>query len=215
MFDALNKGVYGGVLSCGALKQFGDFGIGTFEGLDGEMVLCDGVVYQLDVDGRAHVAEDSLETPFATVTFFKRDKMLRLPPGITYRKLQKLLDAFIGSKNFFYAVKITGTFKKMRTRSVPKQKHPYPPLNSALATQKTRDFESVRGTLVGFRCPAYARGINVVGYNCNFITEDKKAGGHVLDFVTGDVVVEVDTKVNFFMLLPDSSVFGKCDLNTK
>ena len=36
--NALLAGVYDGILTVGELKGYGDFGIGTFEGLDGEMV---------------------------------------------------------------------------------------------------------------------------------------------------------------------------------
>ena len=39
----------------GELKQHGDTGIGTFEGLNGEMIVLDGTVYQAVADGSALV----------------------------------------------------------------------------------------------------------------------------------------------------------------
>lgn len=39
--NALLEGVFDGNMSYGQLKQHGDFGIGTFNGLDGEMIAFD------------------------------------------------------------------------------------------------------------------------------------------------------------------------------
>ena len=55
------------------LKKHGDFGIGTFDALDGEMIVLDGVVYQAKADGHIYQAADNLTTPFATVTYFDSD----------------------------------------------------------------------------------------------------------------------------------------------
>ena len=46
---ALLEGCYDGVETCGALKERGDLGIGTFDRLDGEMILLDGAVYPQEV----------------------------------------------------------------------------------------------------------------------------------------------------------------------
>lgn len=42
--NALLEGIYDGDTSYGELKQHGDFGIGTFSGLDGGMIELDGTV---------------------------------------------------------------------------------------------------------------------------------------------------------------------------
>jgi acetolactate decarboxylase len=210
--DALLDGVYDGTVSCGELKQLGNFGIGTFDALEGEMVVLDGEVYQVKTDGVAYRVDDSEKTPFATVTFFNPDKKIKLPPGLTYKQFEKMVDCIIGSDNLFYAVKITGTFKNMKTRSVPKQKRPYPQLKDVVKHQEIFNLGSVSGTVVGFRSPSYVKGLNVTGYHLHFLTDDLKAGGHILDFTTGNITLEIDTKNNFFMTLPDTKAFRYSNL---
>ena len=68
--DAILGGLYDGVVTYGELKQYGDFGIGTFEGLDGEMVALDGNFYQIKSDGVAYPVDDDMTTPFACAIFF-------------------------------------------------------------------------------------------------------------------------------------------------
>jgi len=210
--DALLDGVYDGTVTCGELKQLGDFGIGTFDALEGEMIVLDNQVYQIKTDGIAYKVNDSVKTPFASVTFFSSDKKIKLPPGLTYKQLEKMVDRIIGSDNLFYAIKITGTFKHMKTRSVPKQKKPYPQLKDVVKEQKIFNFSDISGTVVGFRSPSYVKGLNVTGYHLHFLTEDNKAGGHILDFKTGNITLEIDTKSNFFMTLPDLKAFRKSNL---
>ncbi len=53
--DSLLCGVYDGSLSVGEIKQYGNLGIGTLNGLDGEMIMLDGVVHQLRVDGKSYL----------------------------------------------------------------------------------------------------------------------------------------------------------------
>lgn len=85
--DALMNGVYDGVTTIGELKNYGDFGIGTFEALDGEMAVVDGKVYQIKADGVAYPAADSVETPFAAVTFFDTDLEETLPGSLNYQQV--------------------------------------------------------------------------------------------------------------------------------
>ena len=210
--DALRDGVYDGTVTCGELKQAGDFGIGIFDALEGEMVVLDGQVYQVKSDGVAYNVADSEKTPFASVTFFHADRKIKLPPGLTYLQFEKMTDRIIGSENLFYAIKMTGTFMDMKTRSVPKQRKPYQQLKDVVKHQKIFNFKDIAGTVVGFRSPSYAKGVNVTGYHLHFLTSDKKAGGHILDFKTGVVTLEIDTKNNFFMTLPDIQAFRDSNL---
>ena len=54
---ALLDGVYDGDVTIAELLRHGDFGLGTFNHLDGEMLVLDGVCYQLRGDGSAAVAD--------------------------------------------------------------------------------------------------------------------------------------------------------------
>ena len=212
--DAVLNGVYDGVINYKQLKEYGDFGIGTFEGLDGEMVAFDGKYYQVKADGVAYPVLNSMETPFACVTFFDADYEETLPEGINYEGLQKFMDASLPTLNKFYAIKIEGIFSYMKTRSVPGQKKPYPPLVEVTKNQPIFEFDNVYGTIVGFRCPAYAAGINVTGYHLHFLTGNRYAGGHVLEFTVKQAVASTDSTSNFLLILPDEeNDFYKIDLS--
>jgi acetolactate decarboxylase len=211
--DALMNGVYDGVMTTGELKKYGDFGIGTFEALDGEMLVLDGVVYQVKADGVAYVVDNSGETPFAAVTWFDSDYSGELAAGMNYAELQTYLDSILPTENIFYAFRISGTFSYMKTRSVPAQQKPYPPLVEVTQHQPVFEFGSVEGTIVGFRCPSFVDGVNVPGYHLHFLTADKQAGGHILDFTITQAEVSIDYTSEFKMILPgEDSDFYKLNL---
>lgn len=210
--DALLAGLYDGVADIGALKHYGDLGIGTFAGLDGEMVVLDGQVYRVGADGRAAVVADAETTPFAAVVFFKPDRDIAVPPGSDFTAFQALADAALPSANLFYAFRAEGRFKSMRTRSVPRQRKPYRPLADVVKDQSVFEFKDVDGVLVGFKSPSFAKGINVPGYHLHFLTADRKAGGHVLDFTVERLEVKVDALNRFLLMLPTDAGFAAADL---
>ena len=209
--DALLAGLYDGQMTLGDLKQYGNFGLGTFHALDGEMLALDGHIYQIGADGVAREPALNLTTPFAAVTFFETDTKLDLETGTNFHAFEKAVDAGIPTANIFYAIKVEGLFKTVKTRSVPKQKKPYPLLKEIAKTQPIFHFENVEGTLVGFRCPQFVKGINVPGFHLHFITRDRKAGGHVLDFTVQKAVLRVDHTSAFLMILPKDKSFYKTD----
>jgi acetolactate decarboxylase len=212
--NALMAGVYDGVINSGQLKGYGDFGIGTFEGLDGEMVELDGQLYQIKSDGVAYAVADSLALPFAAVTFFDNDREEAIAPGTNLTQLQQALDQALPSANIFCAIKISGNFSYVKTRSVPKQTKPYPILTEVTKNQSVFEFNNVEGTIVGFRCPQYVNGVNVPGYHLHFLTADCKAGGHVLELNTDNVTATLDYTPQFFMILPEmASDFYKINLS--
>ncbi len=211
--NALLAGVYDGTLTSKELKGYGDFGVGTFEAVDGEMVVLDGKVYQVRSDGTAYAASDSTIVPFAAVTYFDNDRQQKIDPGLDMNGLQAALDKVI-PVNTFCAVKIEGIFSYMKTRSVPKQSKPYPPLAEVTKNQAVFEFRDVKGTIVGFRCPPFVNGVNVPGYHLHFLTADRKAGGHILDLKTADATSTLDFTPEFLMMLPDGkSDFYKVDFS--
>ncbi len=212
--NALMAGVYDSAISCGQLKGYGNFGIGTFEALDGEMVMLNGQIYQVKSDGVAYPAPDSLGVPFAAVTFFDSDFEEPIASGTTYSVFQTLIGQISPSKNIFVAIEIEGNFSYVETRSVPRQEKPYPPLAEVTQKQSVFQFNNVSGTIVGFWCPQYVSGVNVPGYHLHFLTADRKAGGHVLDFTVNQAVISVDYTPEFLMILPGmQSDFYKIDLS--
>lgn len=176
------------------------------------MVALEGAFYQIKVDGRAYPVSESMKSPFSVVTFFDIDTIRALNKELDFGQLQEYLDTLLTNKNLFYAVKIRGIFKYVKTRSVPMQEKPYPKLLEAVKKQRIFEFHNVEGTIGGFRCPDYVKGVNVPGYHLHFLTEDKKAGGHLLDCVIKDVIVETDESNEFYLSLPRDEEFSKADL---
>ncbi len=210
--DALMTGIYDGETALAALLKKGDFGFGTFNALDGEMVLLDGQVYRITATGRVERPPLSTKVPFAAVTFFEADRKVPLAAGLTLPQFIIETDRFLPTPNIFYAIKISGTFESVRTRSVPRQEKPYRPLVDVVKSQPEFNLKNVRGTMVGFRCPSYVKGVNVPGYHLHFITADRKAGGHVLDFKAQKAIAEIDDTNELFLMLPSDSSFYKADL---
>jgi len=201
--NALLDGEYAGAMTFGELKKHGTFGLGTVDALDGEMIGLEGKFYQIKADGVAYPVPDSMTTPFAVVTVFEADKTLSSPDSMDYEGLKDCLDEAIPDKSIFYAIKIKGTFQYIKTRSVPKQEEPYPPLVEAVKNQTTFEFHDIEGTIVGFRCPDSVKGgVNVPGYHLHFITADRKAGGHLLACQLQNVIIGIDYTSEFYMVLP-------------
>ncbi len=211
--QALMNGVYDGDYSFGELSRHGNFGLGTFNALDGEMVAVDGRFYQVKTDGKAYPVDPAQKTPFAEVTFFKAAKVLDLSEPLDLPQLEKRLLSQIPSRNFPYALKITGKFSYVKTRSVPLQTRPYPPLVEAAKRQAVFEFQDVDGVIVGFYHPSYLAGINVAGYHCHFLTADRRAGGHLLDCRIKQVRVELQQLEDFRLRLPESAAFSRTDLS--
>lgn len=209
---ALQQGLFQPAMTIADLKKHGDFGLGTYEGLNGEMVVDDGTVFQVPFSGRARQARPGQETPFAVVTFFETDQRFRVTRPVDLAGLGSAIDRRLPSLNDFYAIKITGRFTSMQTRSVQKQTKPYPPLSEAVAGQRTFDFEGVKGTLVGIRSPQYVGTLNVPGYHWHFIAANGKKGGHVLALSASGLTVRTDRTRSWHIELADTEAFGKAGL---
>jgi len=212
--DALMLGVYDGVQPVSELKKHGGFGIGTFDGLDGEMIVLDGKVYQAKADGRVYLVMDNATTPFATVTIFDRDFSLTTGQPMNFSVFSKDMSARLPSQNMIYAVRAHGTFPWMKVRAIPAQQKPYPTLTEAAKNQAVYTYTNTTGTLVGVYMPLFFDGLNVPGYHLHFLSDDHQTGGHILDFVVpANTTVEYDITPKFEMLLPTSGAFTGVNLS--
>lgn len=210
--NALMAGCYTGTMSIHDLKKHGDFGIGTLDALDGEMIALGGLFYQIKPDGEVRLLDGKAMSPFATVTFFHA-KQEWLPEGVmNYQELTRFLDGKLVSRNLLYSFKIEGRFSTIKVRSAARQNHPYRVLTEAIKEQKVFELKDQEGTLVGFRVPAYMEGVNVPGYHFHFLSKDKKRGGHVLDFSVEGTRIEMDESRRFSMTLPESEEFLRSEL---
>lgn len=212
--DALLQGVFDGIQPVADLKGHGDFGIGTFDALDGEMIVLDGVVYQVTADGRIHQVPDNITTPFATVTYFDSDYAIATVEPMNFTVFTAAMTNRLPSRNMVYAVRMHGTFPFMKVRSIPAQQKPYPTLSQAATNQSVYTFTNATGSIVGFYTPVFFQGLNVAGYHLHFLSDDHQAGGHILDFIVPeDTAVEYDITPEFTMVLPTSGAFTGIDLS--
>lgn len=207
LLSALMAGVYEGELSVAQLRSKGDLGLGTLNRLDGELVVVDGEVFDIPVNGRARRVGDNELTPFAAVTRFEADQTLELSDSLTLTELKEKLDQARGSNNLPYAVRIDGQFASIRTRSVPAQAPPYRPLTEVLKTQQEFEFSNVSGTILGFWMPEYADPANASGYHLHFITADRTAGGHLLEATIRSASAALDQTSEWLMDMPASGPF--------
>lgn len=211
-FRALNEGVFEGSYSYGELFKKGDFGLGTFNETNGEMVALDGDFYQDSPNGSLQRVHPSQTTPFAAVTFFKNKFSKNIKNLKSFELLGKAILPFIKNKNTPYALKITGNFPHLHLRSLKRQTRPYPKLSDAVKEQYEYEAYNIEGTLVGFWFPSYLDGINVGGFHFHFISSDKKMGGHVLDVSIKTGTCYFQPCENLSIYLPDSASFSKADL---
>jgi len=195
------------------LRKQGDFGLGTFNRLDGEMVGLDGTFYQVISDGTVHVVPDSMKTPFAAVTFFESDKSLSINKPLNCDQLKEYLVSIFPTQNTPFAIKVNGDFPYIKTRSVPKQEKPYPPLTEVVKDEAIFEFNNVSGTIVGFWLPEYFKDINTTGFHFNFIAEDKKSGGHLLECNLKNVQLDIDYIRDIEISLPNTKAFNNTNLN--
>lgn len=213
--SALMAGVYDGALTIGELRNQGDLGLGTLNHLDGELIVLDGNAVVVGADGRTRAVADSELTPFAAVTRFSADTTFEATSTLTGDDLKARIDQSRESDNLPYAVRISGSFASVSTRSVPAQERPYRPLPEVLQSQVEFSFEDVEGTIVGFWLPAYMDGANAGGYHLHFLTADGTGGGHLLGFVADGVTVELDETQRWLTELPTEGDFLSTELSTE
>lgn len=211
--DALLQGLYEGGVTMQNLTTRGDFGIGTFDRLDGEMIVLGGTVYQARADGTVSQAAPANTTPFAAVTFFKTDRSYQLARFNNITSLTSAIDSFLPGKNHFSMIRIDGTFPAVKVRSVPAQPMPYPKLEDAVKEQKVYTLSNVSGTVVGVWSPAFVQGLTVTGYHLHFISADRKTGGHLLDISTDQASLSLDEISELTMELPTTGDFLNADFS--
>jgi len=208
---ALVQGIYERVVSSRLLLNYGDFGLGTFENLDGEMVVLDGAIYQVRSDGKLLNITDDVGTPFAVVTHFTADQDQTIESASSFEEITKVCDQYRDSDNLFYAFRIDGHFAHIHTRAM-KATPDGLPLAKAAAIQPEFEFTEVEGTLVGIWAPQFSSALNIAGYHFHFLSEDRTKGGHLLECSGKNLRVRVDRLNDFHLSLPESEEFLRADL---
>jgi acetolactate decarboxylase len=199
--NALVEGIYEQKIPFTEIKKHGDFGLGTFDNLDGEMVMLDGKIYQITGDGHTRQIDESALTPFACVTFYKPFSEDEVAQAMDYVGFQNWITDLLPSPNIFYAIRIEGTFAHVKVRSVPKQEN-YRPLVEVAKDQPIFNFHNVTGTLAGFFTPSFMASLNVPGLHLHFLSSDLTQGGHLLECSPQKMRVGVQLINQFELSLP-------------
>ena len=216
LMQSFMHGEYDGVISVGDLKSQGDTGLGTFEGVNGEMIILDGVVYQAAADGSINVMDDDEKIPFATIVDFDSDeKMSNISAG-DFDDLTSKLDNEIQKYgvNNIYVMKIKGNFSNITVRSVEKQEKPYKEFTEVAKTsQRVFNHTNQTGTIVAVYFPEYMDELNMHGWHLHFLSDNRSVGGHVLNLTMTNGSAEIDTIHEFDMILPQTDSFIDMDFS--
>lgn len=214
LLQALCQGDYEGHISISELRRHGDTGLGTFEGLDGEMIMLDGIVYRASAYGTISVVKDD-STPFACVSFMDESHTFEVSAS-SFREFSEKMEEALGGMglNSPYFVKIHSRFPSILLRSVPRQSG-RTPLSQVIAEQQIKWYlEDIEGTVVGLFCPSFMSSLNNHGWHLHFITDNKKIGGHVLDFSMAVSTCQICRMDSLSILLPGTSDFQSMDLDS-
>jgi len=208
---ALVEGVYEGAAPIASLRDYGDLGLGTFEELDGEMVILDRKFYQVRCDSSVREVADDVLTPFAVITRLVPDATVIVDDCPDLMDLTSYCDTLRRSENELYVLRVTGCFDHVRTRAVCRTEAGVRLVHAA-AVQPEFDFHKVSGTMVGFWTPEYARSLNVPGYHLHFLSDDRSSGGHLLECSGSKLQVEIQRKSHYQIRLPETESFLEADL---
>ena len=210
--SALLEGVYDGATPCAELLRHGDFGIGTLDGLNGELIIHQGRAVLAASDGQVYPVAATNTIPFAVITFFRPQTCRTLENVASAADLQARLGAGLAS-NYFYAICVTGRFECVKVRSVPRQHKPYPRLADVVRRQSIFEYRAESGVLMGFWTPVYANGIGVAGFHLHFLSADGSKGGHLLNCRFARAEAQSARVANFTLHLPAAAGFSAATLD--
>jgi acetolactate decarboxylase len=200
--QALLAGAFDGDVTLGELLENGDLGLGTFDGLDGELIVLDGEAWKAELDGTLVQPRVSCTSPYAVVVRFTPGEPVALSGPFQDPDLELRLRSRVKAAERPTAIRVDGRFKAVRVRSVPKQTRPYPSLAAAIAQQQVTDLMDVSGTMVGFRFPDAVDGVEIVGAHLHFVTDDRTRGGHVLSYTLLEGTAHLDEATWLHVELP-------------
>ena len=214
--QALALGYTRTVISAEELLKEGDTGLGTFEDLNGEMIVMDGQCYRADQDGHVSVVSPETGVPFAAVARLYGEQQFPMENMADISAVKEELTRKIEERfglNSMHVVKIDGEFAKVDARSEAPYRSHHVSLKEILdKNQKAFIFENIRGSLVGVYFPDYMDGINMPGWHLHFLSQDRTLGGHVFDVSIKDAKAMVDKVTNMMINLPKEAAFDTYSL---
>ncbi len=211
---SLLSGVYEGDMSFEELIDYGDFGLGTFDRVNGEMILIDGNFYRIDANGKAKAVDSKMKTPLAIVTNFKEPIKSQLRNFKNLESLKGYIESTFESQNIIYAIRIEGEFSKLNLRSEHPQPEGHKPLDQTISqVQTTSTLTNTHGTMVGFWFPKYMKTINLPGFHFHFLDKEHKRGGHLFNMEMIKATLKIIPIFDFGMHLIHTPLFENINLN--
>ncbi|HEX3909293.1 MAG TPA: acetolactate decarboxylase [Solirubrobacteraceae bacterium] len=202
--QALLAGDYDGDVTLAEILEHGDLGLGTLNGLDGELIVLDGEVWKARLDCTLERPEPSARTPYAVVVPFSPERPLSLRGPFGESELEAHLGEHVTKAERPTAVRIDGRFAEVHVRSVPRQARPYRPLAEVIEQQQVSALGEVSGTMMGFCFPDALDGIEMVGAHLHFIDETRTRGGHVLSYTLLEATAWLDGATRLHVELPEA-----------
>ena len=197
---ALLEGCFDGTITMGEVMRHGDFGLGTFDALDGEMVACDGRFFQALSDGTVRPVDPSQTTPFATVLYFQPTHRLELAGLHDFASLTAAVRDGLPRPGQIHALRVRGEFSSVEVRVVHKESKPYPGLGDLQQSFYQR--APVRGTVVGFNFPPEAQSLEGPEFHLHFLSDDHAFAGHLTALAGVDLTVEMSVASQLRVALP-------------
>ncbi|TRX48210.1 acetolactate decarboxylase [Fulvivirga sp. M361] len=200
----VNK-IFEGELTAKELKERGDIALGSYNLLDGELIMLDGVLFKATEDGKVTRVKDDDKIVYANAAFFDVEQSFEIKEVDNYKSLREKINEQLPSKNIFYAFKIHGDFKKMKCGGLNKQDKPFEDgLDVLIPNRPVFERENFSGTMVGFFCPEFIGNINVAAYHLHFVSDDETFAGHVMEFEAENLKVEMDYIYEYQFAVPRS-----------
>ncbi|CAI2549812.1 Alpha-acetolactate decarboxylase [Apilactobacillus kunkeei] len=174
-------GLFDGTLSIKDLLSHGDTGIGSGDGLDGELIIIDGKPYKIDGDGNVEIVSDDFTVPFGNAHFANFENF-NVKNDLSIGELNDAIFKKLNLQNKQFSIKLHGTFQSVKVRSVYKQNKPYLNLVKTAESEHIFEGQDVTGTIIGYYNPSPFSQIAVSGFHMHFISDDLSIGGHLSDF---------------------------------
>jgi len=219
MIDAMRRGIYEGTHTVKELKGHGDFGLGTFNHLNGELITLDGIIYRIPPSGKVEVASEDLKSPFTSLAFFKADLVKTINFTGNFEDLQEKILPMLSTQNLPYAIKIEAKWSAITVGGA----EPISPTDTTeLATlMKARPqykSENIKGTMVGYFTPPLLSNVDLSPFHFHFISDDRTFAGHLMSgqLKNAEIKIYLNEKNGYDVeLLRDNARFRQLKFESK
>lgn len=200
MIDAMRRGIYEGTHTVKELKTHGDFGLGTFNHLNGELIALDGIIYRIPPNGKVEVASENLKSPFTSLTYFKADFVKTLSFTGSFEELQSKVQELLTTQNLPYAIKIEGTWAEIIVGGAnPVSPEDTTELATLMKVRPQYKAINMKGTMVGYFTPSLLSNVDLSPFHFHFISDDRKFAGHLMfgNLVNAEIKIYLNEKSGY------------------